>query len=180
MYEGFSLTMAEAQTHGVPCVTYDMPYLTILQGGGHLSVRQGDTLAAGNALVRLLTDAGLRAAMGKAARANVEERLDIDQRAVWQRIFDDQVRALPPMVLTNAQATMLRTLREHVAAGRVLSAQSNPAATYQTAFVPLPEKGPAKTLRKKTATLLQVLLIEGPGGVLRVLKERKEQKHEHA
>ena len=180
MYEGFSLTMAEAQTHGIPCVTYDMPYLTILQGGGHLSVRQGDTLAAGNALVRLLTDAGLRAAIGKAARANVEERLDIDQRAVWQRIFDDQVRALPPMVLTNSQATMLRTLREHVAAGRVLSAQSSPAATYQTAFVPLPEKGPAKTLRKKTATLLQVLLIEGPGGVLRVLKERKEQKHEHA
>ena len=26
-YEGFSLTMAEAQAHGIPCVTYDMPYL---------------------------------------------------------------------------------------------------------------------------------------------------------
>ena len=48
--------------------------------------------------------------------------------------------------------------------------------TYQTSFVPMPEKGPAKTLRKKTATFMQVLLIEGVKGVKRVLKERKENR----
>ena len=177
VYEGFSLTMAEAFTHGIPAVTYDMPYLTVLQGGGHISVPQGDAIAAGNALIRLLTDATLRKALGREARRHCEERLDVDQRAVWQRIFDDQVRSLPPMVLTGAQATMLQTIREHVAAGRVMMAGEASARSYQPVFVPMPESGPAKSLRKKTATFLQVLLIDGPKGIARILKERKEKKH---
>ena len=175
-YEGFSLTMAEAMTFGVPVVTYDMPYLTILQGGGHLSVRQGDTYAAGNALIRLLTDAGLRRALGREARENAETRLNIDQRAMWKRILEDQVRSLPPMVLTNAQSTMLRTIREHVAASRQHAPAADSPQVYQTTFVPLPEKGPAKTLRKKTATFLQVLLIDGPRGILRVLRKKRAGK----
>lgn len=174
-YEGFSLTMAEAMTFGVPVVTYDMPYLTVLQGGGHLSVRQGDAYAAGNALVRLLTDAELRRAMGREAREHVESRLSIDQRALWKRIFDDQIRSLPPMVLNNAQSAMLHTIREHVAAGRAAQAASESVpGVIQTAFVPLPEKGPAKTFRKKAATFLQVLLINGPRGIRHILKQKKE------
>ncbi len=173
-YEGFSLTIAEAMTHGVPVVTYDMPYLTVLQGGGHLSVPQGDTYAAGNAVIRLLTDAGLLRALGREARQNAETRLDIDQAAMWQRILDDQYHSLPPMVLTGAQATMLATIRQHVAL--MNRAQATDASVVQTAFVPLPEKGPAKELRKKTATFLQVLLIEGPKGVARVMREKKQRK----
>lgn len=173
-YEGFSLTMAEAMTFGVPVVTYDMPYLTILQGGGHLSVRQGDTYAAGNALIRLLTDTELRRTLGAEARQNAQTRLAIDQRAMWRRILDDQVRCLPPMVLTNAQSAMLRTIREHVAASRQLMPPAESPQIYQTAFVPLPEKGPAKTLRKKAATFLQVLLINGPKGIRRILRQKKD------
>ncbi len=173
-YEGFSLTMAEAMTFGVPVVTYDMPYLTPLQGGGHISVRAGDTYAAGNALIRLLTDAALRRTLGDEAYEHASTRLNIDQRAMWKRIFDDQVRYIPPMVLTNAQATLLQTLREHVAARCQSAPAADSPAIYQTAFVPLPEKGPAKTLRKKAATFLQVLLIHGPKGIVNVLKQRKE------
>ncbi len=176
MYEGFSLTMAEAMTHGVPVVTYDMPWLTVLQGGGFLSVPQGDTYAAGNAVIRLLTDTGLLRALGSEARQNAETRLDIDQRAVWKRIFDDQYHVLPPMVLSNAQATLLETIRQHIAMGASHPIAGGGAPIYQTAFVPLPEKGPAKSLRKKTATFLQVLLIEGPRGVARVMRERKQAK----
>jgi len=173
-YEGFSLTMAEAMTFGVPVVTYDMPYLTTLQGGGHISVRPGDTYAAGNALIRLLTDTTLRRTLGDEAHAHASTRLNIDQRAMWQRILEDQVRHVPPMVLTNAQATLLATLREHVAARCQTAAAADAPSIYQTAFVPLPEKGPAKTLRKKAATFLQVLLIHGPKGIAKVLKQRKE------
>jgi len=179
-YEGFSLTMAEAMTFGVPVVTYDMPYLTVLQGGGHLSVRPGDVYAAGNALIRLLSDAALRRSLGAQAREHVERRLMIDQRAVWQRIFDDQVRNVPPMVLTNAQAVMLRTIREHMAVSRQLNAAEGSPQIYQTAFVPMPEKGPARTLRKKAATFLQVLLINGPKGILQILKQKRSNDHEHA
>lgn len=176
MYEGFSLTMAEAMTHGVPVVTYAMPYLTILQGEGHLSVPQGSTNAAGNALIRLLTDPALCREMGAQARRNAETRLDIDQRAMWKRIFDDQVRALPPMVLGNTQAILLDTIRQHAAMSRLTQQPGMDAPTYQTAFVPLPEAGPAKTLRKKTATFLQVLLIHGPKGVIDLLRQKKEDR----
>lgn len=176
MYEGFSLTMAEAQTHGVPVVTYDMPYLTILQGSGHLSVPQGSTNAAANALIRLLTNPALMRELGAQARENVENRLSIDQRAMWKRILDDQVRALPPMVLGTTQAVMLETIRQHVAMGRMLQEPHDAPAVYQTAFVPMPEAGPARTLRKKAATFLQVLLIHGPRGVLDLIKNKKENQ----
>lgn len=175
-YEGFCLTIAEAMTFGVPVVTYDMPYLTTLQHGGHISVPQGDTYAAGNALIRLLTDVGLRRALGGEARENVLTWLSPDQKAIWKRILDDQVRCLPPMVLTNAQSTMLRTLREHVAASHQLYSVPPSMQAIQTTFVPLPDKGPAKTLRKKTATFLQVLLIHGPKGIRQVLRQRKKAK----
>ena len=175
-YEGFSLTIAEAMTHGVPVVTYEMPYLTVLQGGGHISVPQGDPYAAGNAVIRLLTDAGLLQALGAEARRNAETRLNIDQAAMWKRILDDQFHSLPPMVLNTAQSTMLATLRQHIALMHRSPVPAPGAMVYQTAFVPLPEKGPAKTLRKKTATFLQVLLIDGPKGVARVMKEKKARK----
>ena len=34
----------------------------------------------------------------------------------------------------------------------------------------------AKELRKKTATFLQVLLVDGPKGVARVMREKKERR----
>nr|MBR4281209.1 glycosyltransferase [Clostridia bacterium] len=176
-YEGFSLTMAEAMTHGVPVVTYEMPYLTVLQGGGFLAAPQGDVYAAGNAIIRLLTDAGLLRALGSQARQHAESRLNIDQQAMWQRILDDQYHSLQPMVLQNAQAVMLDTIRQHIAAApKGITPLAADSAIYQTTFVPLPEKGPAKTLRKKTATFLQVLLIDGPKGIARVMREKKERK----
>ncbi len=168
-YEGFCLTMAEAQTHGVPCVTYDMPYLTILQGGGHIPVPQGDVQAAADAIIRLLTDGPLRCAMGRAARQNVEERLCADQRTIWTGILADQENPAPPMPPVDASAAMLATLRAHAAQSRADAA--GPGRV--TAFVPMPKKGPFRLLRKKAATFLQVLLIDGFAGVRRVLKEKR-------
>ena len=132
--------------------------------------------STGNAVIRLLTDAGLLQALGADARRNAATRLNIDQAAMWKRILDDQFHSLPPMVLNTAQSTMLATLRQHIALMHRSPVPAPGAMVYQTAFVPLPEKGPAKTLRKKTATFLQVLLIDGPKGVARVMKEKKARK----
>lgn len=169
-YEGFGLAMAEAQTHGVPVVTYDMPYLTILQGGGHISVPQQDVQAAAQALIRLLSDGPYRCRLGAEARCNVEENLDIDQEAQWSRIFAELEAPAAPIAGDDASALMLRTLREHVLLSRTQPGRG--AAVRQTAFVPLPEKGPFKTLRKKAATFAQVLLIDGPEGVAQVVKNK--------
>ena len=172
-YEGFGLAMAEAQTFGVPVVTYDMPYLTILAGGGHIAVPQGDIAAAAKALIRVLTDGPYRLSLGAQARRNVEENLCIDQAAHWQRIFADMEKAPAACAGEDALSLMLRTLRAHVLLSKTESA-SEPAA-HQTAFVPLPEKGPFKALRKKAATFAQVLLIDGPEGIVRVVKGKLGQ-----
>ncbi len=170
-YEGFSLTMAEAQTHGIPCVTYGMPYLTILEGGGHISVPQGDINAAAEALIRLLTDGPARIALGHAARRNVEEHLCGNPTDLWRRILADVAAPLPPRPVPDAQQVMLATLREHAACGPAAAVEEH----RTTAFVPLPERGLFKRLRKKAATFLQVLLIDGPGGIRRVLREKREK-----
>lgn len=169
-YEGFGLAMAEAQTFGVPVVAYDMPYLTILRGGGHLSVPQGDVDAAARAVIRLLADGPLRRRMGAEARRNVEDNLEIDQAERWRTIFAD-LETPAPALPASPEALMLQTLREHAALG--LTQPGGETGAIQTAFVPLPEKGPFKTLRKKAATLAQVLLIDGPEGVARVIREKK-------
>ncbi|MBQ8555580.1 MAG: glycosyltransferase [Clostridia bacterium] len=175
-YEGFSLTMAEAQTYGIPCVTYDMPYLTILQGEGHMAVPREDIRAAAEAIVRLLSDREYRRAVGAAARRNVEERLDIDQQTLWQRIFDDMETPAPSQPTQDVMHVMLATLREHVALGKAQPLGAG--RTYQTAFVPMPTSGPLKALRKKAATFAQVLLIDGPEGVAKVLREKQERMNE--
>lgn len=172
-YEGFGLAMAEAETFGVPVVTYAMPYLTILAGGGHIAVPQGDTNAAAQALIRVLTDGPFRMVLGAQARRNVEENLCIDQAARWERIFADMEKAPAACTGEDAQSLMLRTLREHVLLSK--SASDDEPAAHQTAFVPMPEKGPFKTLRKKAATFAQVLLIDGPEGVARVVKGKLGQ-----
>lgn len=168
-YEGFGLSMAEAQTHGVPCVTYAMPYLTLLQGGGHVSVPQGDVQAAAQEIVQLLLDGEKRRALGRAARENVESRLNVDQTVLWRRIFAEAAQPMPPLP-QDADALMFRTLRTHLT-----TRPEGGVRTLQTAFVPLPKKGPCKRLRKKAATFLQALLIEGFSGVGRILKEKRRK-----
>ena len=169
-YEGFGLAMAEAQTHGVPVVAYDMPYLTILQGGGHIAVPQGDENAAAQALIRVLTDGPFRRQLGAQARRNVEENLDIDQAERWRTIFADMENPPAATLEEDAETRMLRTLRTHVALGQ--TQPGGQSGAVQTAFVPMPEKGPFKALRKKAATFAQVLLIDGPEGVARVMQDK--------
>lgn len=89
MYEGFCLTIAEAQSMGVPCVVYDMPYLTLLHAGkGAIVVPQEDVDEAAQALVRLLSDASWRARLGQEARENVRQCCGVDLASHWQRIFE--------------------------------------------------------------------------------------------
>ena len=76
---------------------------------------------------------------------------------------------MPPLP-QDADALMFRTLRTHLT-----TRPEGGVRTLQTAFVPLPKKGPCKRLRKKAATFLQALLIEGFSGVGRILKEKRRK-----
>lgn len=180
-YEGFGLTLAEAMGRGVPVVTYNMPYLETLGGGGHVSVPMGDTVAAARAVAALLKDESLRRKIGAAGRKHAAEHLAINQKAKWRQILDEMAGECPCAPVDSDTARMLSTLRAHAlraigaaerASAATLKAEGGTDQTMAPRFVPMPERGPCKGLRKKLATFLEILLIQGPGGVLRVLREK--------
>lgn len=88
-YEGYSLTLQESKSLGVPCVSYDMPYLELfrLPEGGLISVPQQDIHGAAQAICHLLEDADYRHAMGRNARRSIQEVADVDLGARWTEIF---------------------------------------------------------------------------------------------
>lgn len=162
-YEGFSLTILEAQSCGLPVVTYEMPYLTILESGkGSVSVPQGHREAAARAIVKLLTDDGYRREMGKEARENVRQNFDVDMRAQWEPILRSAEEAAPPLE-TTCEALMMQTLCEHMGLSR--------PQLYGGESIPLPKRGPLKKVRKKLATFLRCLLIEGFAPALNLIRD---------
>jgi glycosyltransferase involved in cell wall biosynthesis len=68
-YEGFGLPPLEAMALGVPVVTSDLPVLEEVTGDAALHVPVGDADALAGALVRLDTDAALRADLAARGRA---------------------------------------------------------------------------------------------------------------
>lgn len=68
--EGFCLPVLEAQALGTPVVAADIPILREVAGGGALFVPLDDPDALAAALARLAGDAGLRARLAAAGRAN--------------------------------------------------------------------------------------------------------------
>jgi glycosyltransferase involved in cell wall biosynthesis len=83
LHETFGLGYIEAWLHERPVIGGDIPPLreVIADGVDGLLVRQRPTQVA-TALLRLLGDPALRAAMGRAGRVKVEERWD------WDRVID--------------------------------------------------------------------------------------------
>ncbi len=118
-FEGFPLTLAECQTAGVPCVMFDLPYLTMVKAGkGIVTVEHGDNDAAADAIVKLLADPTHRRAMGQAARENVEEVARFDFAGTWRGVFDlvAQGPATHPRI-DESTRIMWETLFEHYRVG---------------------------------------------------------------
>ncbi len=163
-YEGYGLVLAEAGMHALPVVSYAMPYLPTLCEGA-TTVPQGDAEGAAEALIRLLSDGEARRLAGAQSRQHAETLL-IDQQAMWHSIFDGMT-AETQLPADTVHARVMETLRSHLSGPAGTAASS----AVQTAFVPLPKRGPCKLLRKKAATFLQVLLIEGWPGVRRIFRD---------
>jgi len=88
-YEGFSMTILESKTFGVPIVTYDMPYLDFIRDGrGIVTVPLQDFEAMSTAIVEILTDKEKQARMSEEAVASLDmcDNESIKQR--WLALFD--------------------------------------------------------------------------------------------
>ena len=87
--EGYPMTLAESKMAGIPCVMYELPYLTLCEGNrGILPVPQHDTKAAAKAIIRLLQGDAFCEQCGKEARAHIEELAQFDFQKKWREIFE--------------------------------------------------------------------------------------------
>lgn len=96
-YEGAPMTMVEAQTFGLPLVTYELPSVSVVREGcGICVVPQRDQVAAAGCIVKLLQDDDQRHKLGVAARSRAEERAKFDFVSHWQSIFTLSLQPKPP------------------------------------------------------------------------------------
>ena len=112
-FEGFLMTLIESKMAGIPCVMYELPYLTLSKGNrGILPVPQRDTKAAADALIRLLKDDALCERYGKEARAHIEEIAQFDFKGKWREIFES-LEHEHSLSVTPEQKLMMDTLISH-------------------------------------------------------------------
>ncbi|WP_426170242.1 glycosyltransferase family 4 protein [Sandarakinorhabdus sp. DWP1-3-1] len=95
-HEGWPNALAEALSAGLPVVAFDCRYgprATIEPEVTGLLVADGDVAALGRAMSRLMSDAGLRAALGTAARASMAARDPGQVIAQWDALVSAVTRA---------------------------------------------------------------------------------------
>lgn len=105
--EGFGLVYIEAMSHGLPCVgsSDDAARDVIVEGETGFLVAQSDVSALADRLIRLLSNAVLRAAMGASARNRVRSEYSYAR-------FRDQFTSLLTEHL-EPRATMVATTASH-------------------------------------------------------------------
>ena len=86
--DGWCLVLSESKTFGLPCVMYEMPYLTLTKGNrGIIAVAQGDRDAAARAICELLEDADKRHSLGHEALLHARELSSFDFEGLWSDVF---------------------------------------------------------------------------------------------
>lgn len=97
LFEGFPLTHIEAYAHGLPIVSYDMPYLETLQNPKSARcVPQGDQQAAAEAAIELLTNPDAYREASLEARKVAEEFMNFDQAAAWEKVIEELPQPYTP------------------------------------------------------------------------------------
>jgi glycosyltransferase involved in cell wall biosynthesis len=95
-YEGFPTTLVESKAFGVPCVTYELPYLEMHRDGeGMVKTPFGDTKKIAEEIIALLDDDEKRREMGRAARKSLDRYTDVDHAMVWKEIIESVIPGSP-------------------------------------------------------------------------------------
>ena len=87
-YEGYPLALQESKMAGLPCVMYELPYVTLCQGNrGILPIPSFEPKDAADAIIKLLQNDRMRHQYAKDARNHIEEYFSFDFNQKWADIF---------------------------------------------------------------------------------------------
>ena len=87
--EGFALVLLEANAYGIPCVMYQLPFLTdITKEYGIITVPLGRTDLMAESASHILLDDRKRLEYGKRSRKRFEKIMAFDIQNSWQQIFN--------------------------------------------------------------------------------------------
>lgn len=118
--EGWSLALGEALSYGLPCVMYDLPYLTLAKDNpAVIRVEQGDAEAAADALATLLLDKEKAEAIGNEGRAFMSRIAQYDYEEFWRTFFSsalnhgNNARKSKPEPSTMRDAAQAETIMWH-------------------------------------------------------------------
>lgn len=116
-FESFSLTIFESKKSGIPLVTYDMPYLSLLkEKKGFIAVENDNTKAAADAIVKLLKDENLRKRLSQEAKESIAEFSNEKVKYKWKDLFNnlsENMNVKSEMYAAEDMATILRTILYH-------------------------------------------------------------------
>lgn len=117
-YEGFSLTLQESKLSGIPCVMYELPYLSLCEGNrGIIPVETNNTQAAANAIIDLLNNKEKRHEYAKEAKSHANELLNYDFEKKWIEIFSSFNQPHNNDLFSTSSFIMVETLLKHYTTG---------------------------------------------------------------
>lgn len=119
-YEGFPLTLLESKMAQIPCVMYDLPYLSVNDDKrGCFSVRQGDINSAAEKIIDLVSDPERLRREGIEAKKSLEWVRKTDYLNMWREIFDDISKENVQVENISEETVMWNTLLEHYRVGAI-------------------------------------------------------------
>lgn len=88
-YEGFPMVIAEAFAHGIPVITYSMPYLDMYRyHKGYIEIPHGDTIQMSNNIINLLHDKERLMELSIEQQDVVHCYESINQLELWKQVFN--------------------------------------------------------------------------------------------
>ncbi|MEW1835807.1 glycosyltransferase [Microbacterium sp. NPDC079995] len=127
--EGYQLTIAEAQSKGLPVFMYELPWLTLVQGNdGIVSAPQGDAPTLAESVHRVAKDAEGYAALSRASLKAAERARSIDFSDLYRKLVTGtpMPEFSPEPTIADAEL-LLGLLRFYAEASRAASARSGDA-----------------------------------------------------
>lgn len=113
-FEGYCFTLLESKAYGLPCIMYDLPYLSLTKDKkGILTAPIGDIEKMAGHAIKVLGDTKYRKELGREARDSFEAACRFDLKKAWCNVFDEMETGIPIYNEDEVETQMIQLLVEH-------------------------------------------------------------------